>query len=148
LSGAVEIAHPALRSSDGSLSAACDGDEFVLHLPNAIDPVARQQEIDLAWSVIRTGQRTARTSVPHGDNHETRAELRARLSEAQNWRCCHCGVVMGEGGVPATFDHVIPRAHGGSGHWRNLVMACGPCNERRGTGRGRRCINIEIELGR
>ena len=30
-----------------------------------------------------------------------------------------------------TFDHVIPRAHGGETTWENVVAACSPCNLRK-----------------
>ncbi|MCM2396220.1 HNH endonuclease [Rhizobium sp. S95] len=32
-----------------------------------------------------------------------------------------------------TFDHVIPRAHGGETTWENVVAACSPCNLRKGS---------------
>jgi 5-methylcytosine-specific restriction endonuclease McrA len=32
-----------------------------------------------------------------------------------------------------TFDHVIPRAHGGVSSWTNVVAACSPCNHRKGS---------------
>jgi len=32
----------------------------------------------------------------------------------------------------ATYDHVIPRAHGGRTTWENVVIACFPCNQRKG----------------
>jgi 5-methylcytosine-specific restriction endonuclease McrA len=32
-----------------------------------------------------------------------------------------------------TFDHVIPRAHGGKSTWQNVVAACSPCNHRKGS---------------
>jgi 5-methylcytosine-specific restriction endonuclease McrA len=31
-----------------------------------------------------------------------------------------------------TFDHVIPRVHGGHTTWENIVAACSPCNLRKG----------------
>jgi 5-methylcytosine-specific restriction endonuclease McrA len=31
-----------------------------------------------------------------------------------------------------TFDHVLPRALGGTTTWSNVVTACGPCNGRKG----------------
>jgi 5-methylcytosine-specific restriction endonuclease McrA len=37
--------------------------------------------------------------------------------------CAYCG-----NPEPVTVDHVIPRAHGGSGKRWNLVPACVPCN--------------------
>lgn len=30
-----------------------------------------------------------------------------------------------------TIDHVLPRAQGGTSHWRNCVLACVPCNRRK-----------------
>jgi 5-methylcytosine-specific restriction endonuclease McrA len=32
----------------------------------------------------------------------------------------------------ATYDHVVPRAHGGATRWENIVIACVPCNQRKG----------------
>jgi 5-methylcytosine-specific restriction endonuclease McrA len=32
----------------------------------------------------------------------------------------------------ATYDHVVPRAHGGKTTWENIVIACVPCNQRKG----------------
>ncbi|NBR91533.1 MAG: HNH endonuclease [Rhodobacteraceae bacterium] len=43
--------------------------------------------------------------------------------------CCqYCGA---KGDL--TFDHVIPRAHGGITSWENVVAACSPCNLRKGS---------------
>jgi hypothetical protein len=55
--------------------------------------------------------------------------IRPALCEAQNHRCCYCGVRSDA----LTFEHVVPASHGGSSDWDNLVMACEPCNGRRGT---------------
>ncbi|MFC1691943.1 HNH endonuclease [Candidatus Latescibacterota bacterium] len=42
--------------------------------------------------------------------------------------CQYCGRTEG----PMTVDHVIPRSHGGSEAWENLVCACSSCNNRKG----------------
>lgn len=42
--------------------------------------------------------------------------------------CQYCGV---KGDM--TFDHVIPRAHGGLTTWENVVAACSPCNLYKGS---------------
>jgi 5-methylcytosine-specific restriction endonuclease McrA len=65
------------------------------------------------------------------------------LSEAQNHRCCYCGCkmrlfnryILNEilHDDAATFEHVIPRSHGGSDQWVNLVVACRQCNNNRNT---------------
>jgi len=31
----------------------------------------------------------------------------------------------------ATYDHVVPRAQGGVTNWKNVVIACSPCNQRK-----------------
>ncbi|WP_366656237.1 HNH endonuclease [Fodinicurvata sp. EGI_FJ10296] len=38
-----------------------------------------------------------------------------------------------------TFDHVIPRAHGGRTTWTNVVTACSACNLRKGSKNLREC---------
>lgn len=40
--------------------------------------------------------------------------------------------LLPEGYAWATVDHVIPQAHGGTDELENLVLACGPCNVRKG----------------
>lgn len=32
----------------------------------------------------------------------------------------------------ATYDHVLPRARGGKTDWTNIVIACVPCNQKKG----------------
>jgi 5-methylcytosine-specific restriction endonuclease McrA len=45
-------------------------------------------------------------------------------------KCQYCGnkVMRPE----ATYDHVVPRAIGGKTDWDNIVIACVPCNQRKG----------------
>jgi len=33
----------------------------------------------------------------------------------------------------ATYDHVVPRSRGGRTAWENIVIACRPCNQRKGS---------------
>ena len=42
------------------------------------------------------------------------------------FECQYCGA-----DDELTFDHVIPRAHGGETTWENVVAACSPCNLRK-----------------
>lgn len=42
------------------------------------------------------------------------------------FRCQYCG-----SSEDLTFDHLIPRAHGGRTTWDNIVTACAPCNLRK-----------------
>lgn len=32
----------------------------------------------------------------------------------------------------ATYDHVVPRSQGGTTKWENIVIACVPCNQKKG----------------
>jgi hypothetical protein len=71
--------------------------------------------------------------------------MRVCLAEAQNWRCCWCGVEC----VPesdkknsATIEHVTPRSQGGTDHWSNLAMSCNRCNQARGVRPIERFIDI------
>jgi 5-methylcytosine-specific restriction endonuclease McrA len=44
--------------------------------------------------------------------------------------CQYCGDKVPR--HEATYDHVIPRVSGGTTHWSNVVIACVPCNQRKG----------------
>jgi len=48
-----------------------------------------------------------------------------------DYTCQYCGSEFETRQL--TFDHVIPRAHGGTSTWHNVVSACGPCNHRKGS---------------
>jgi len=44
--------------------------------------------------------------------------------------CQYCGVQLSVNS--ATIDHVIPRSKGGGTTWNNVVVACHPCNRKKG----------------
>ena len=46
-------------------------------------------------------------------------------------RCQYCGCGMTK--REATYDHVVPRSLGGKMSWENIVLACRPCNQRKGS---------------
>lgn len=48
-----------------------------------------------------------------------------------NFTCQYCGQEFETRLL--TFDHVIPRHHGGISSWTNVVAACSPCNHRKGS---------------
>lgn len=65
---------------------------------------------------------------------EKHKHLRARLSEAQNHRCAYCGKTFGSKYYDrCTLEHYQARCHGGRTTWANTVVACGKCNQTRGT---------------
>jgi 5-methylcytosine-specific restriction endonuclease McrA len=45
-------------------------------------------------------------------------------------RCQYCGARVAR--ESWTYDHVVPRAQGGKTCWENVVVACMPCNQRKG----------------
>ncbi len=45
-------------------------------------------------------------------------------------RCQYCGRIVPR--HEATYDHVVPRAQGGTTRWENVVIACVPCNQKKG----------------
>ncbi len=56
-------------------------------------------------------------------------EVREYLLERDGRTCVYCGIEH----TPLQVEHVRPKASGGSNRVSNLVMACGPCNTRKGT---------------
>ncbi len=48
-----------------------------------------------------------------------------------DFRCQYCGERFDDSEL--TYDHVIPRAHGGKTSWENIVSACYDCNGRKGS---------------
>jgi 5-methylcytosine-specific restriction endonuclease McrA len=57
-----------------------------------------------------------------------------------SFTCQYCDAKRGA--PELTFDHVIPRAHGGRTSWENVVAACGACNLRKGSKLPRECNMI------
>jgi len=63
----------------------------------------------------------------HGTLHGT--EVREYLLAKFGRACVYCGTT----GVPLNIDHVHPRSRGGSDRVSNLVLACIPCNQAKGS---------------
>lgn len=60
----------------------------------------------------------------------TREEKLRRFIEAHGGRCYYCGVRVDL--KTATRDHRVPRSKGGRGDPGNIVLACAPCNRKKG----------------
>ncbi len=93
-----------------------------------LDGEARKRfEMEAAWCIHRGGRPRPIWRTP---------ELRWRLAEAQNWRCCWCFASMephGNGGARATFEHIVPLSCDGPDILENVVIACAQCNHSRGS---------------
>ena len=55
---------------------------------------------------------------------------RVNIYGRDNYACQYCGVQRPI--VELTYDHVVPRAQGGTTTWTNIVTACARCNEWKG----------------
>lgn len=55
---------------------------------------------------------------------------RENVYARDNGQCQYCGNKVTR--PEATYDHVHPRSQGGGTHWENIVIACVPCNQRKG----------------
>lgn len=56
-------------------------------------------------------------------------EVREYLLEKWERRCVYCGAEN----VPLQVEHIIPCRRGGSNRVSNLTLACGPCNQTKGS---------------
>jgi 5-methylcytosine-specific restriction endonuclease McrA len=63
--------------------------------------------------------------------------MRWRHGQRPNWS--KRGVYLRERGLCGycgtrgnTIDHIVPQSRGGESTWENTVLACGPCNNRKG----------------
>ena len=55
---------------------------------------------------------------------------RVNVATRDDFRCQYCGNKHPLGQL--NYDHVVPRSQGGRTEWENIVMACYPCNSRKG----------------
>ncbi len=67
-----------------------------------------------------------------GSHVRKRYRMRVKFSKSNVYlrdhgRCQYCNV-WGSRDV-ATYDHVIPKSQGGQTNWKNIVIACFPCNQ-------------------
>lgn len=56
-------------------------------------------------------------------------EVREYLLEKWGRKCAYCGKT----GVPLQIEHIVPKSRGGSSRISNLSLACGPCNQAKGS---------------
>jgi len=56
---------------------------------------------------------------------------RRNILERDDHTCQYCGKRLRAADL--TLDHVVPRCRGGGSTWRNLVVACFECNDRKGS---------------
>lgn len=64
---------------------------------------------------------------------------RRNILRRDNFTCQYCGITN----HPLTVDHVMPKSRGGQSVWTNVVVACKPCNLKKGN---RRLSEVGMEL--
>lgn len=134
------------RSNDGSLQAP------VLVLNASFEPL-HVTSVRRAMTLIFKGVASAEENVPDHFVHShkrrtptptvirlqeyrcvprgTRAISRKNILIRDGYTCQYCGKQMVSNEL--TLDHIIPRSKGGGSVWENLVAACYPCNNRKGS---------------
>lgn len=55
---------------------------------------------------------------------------RRHVFARDRFTCQYCG--QRSNSAELTFDHVLPRSHGGPTNWTNIVTSCVPCNQIKG----------------
>lgn len=90
----------------------------------------KRDQIDAAWAEHENRRRWV-------FKHGYAVDLRRRICEEQNWRCCYCGCRTNEndhtGWRLPTMEHIIPKRDGGPCSYENTVLACQRCNNERGS---------------
>ena len=88
-----------------------------------------QQEIHSASHTWRLPSVIALRDYVKRDQTPTFSRYNVYLRD--NFTCQYCGQEFETRLL--TFDHVVPRHHGGVSSWTNVVAACSPCNHRKGS---------------
>jgi len=87
---------------------------------------------DIIVPTVSGGFRIPEVIVLNSDGkHGRRRKIafsRKNLSKRDNGTCQYCGKTAGE----MTVEHVMPASRGGKGGWLNCVLACLPCNFKKG----------------
>lgn len=74
-------------------------------------------------SVIRVMNRVK------GVNRKSVAFSKKNILRRDNYTCQYCG----DRNHPLTVDHIVPKSRGGKTSWANVVVACKPCNLKKGS---------------
>lgn len=86
-------------------------------------------------SFTRLELRVIPERLPYPGQKRPRPKL-VKVARRQDFKCAICGLIVDitTQGRPnsGTIDHITPRARGGSDAFRNLQLACQPCNQSKG----------------
>lgn len=82
-----------------------------------------------------------------GGNYSIPSPSCTNLLKRDGNACVYCGC---KNKKSLTIDHVIPQSRGGKDTWENLVIACSPCNSKKGNSLLEECgmsFHRPIKLG-
>lgn len=89
----------------------CDG--YVVRSPST------SFQLPTVIRVLKTVKRTPRKGI---------AFSKKNILRRDNYTCQYCG----ETSSSLTVDHIMPKSRGGKTTWTNVVVACKPCNLKKG----------------
>ncbi|HEV7282021.1 MAG TPA: HNH endonuclease [Pirellulaceae bacterium] len=101
-----------------------DWEEWASLVPRSNEPAIRGVSLRLRVPEVVTLTRYDR--VPTATVSLTKRNIFKR----DRFTCQYCGIQPGKDEL--TIDHIVPRSRGGVTSWENCVLACGPCNRRKG----------------
>lgn len=73
----------------------------------------------------------AKTKAWQESTKDWKARVRKEIRARDGHCCFYCAYPFSDE-FPATLEHLLPIAAGGSDHVSNLVLACDPCNKKVG----------------
>ena len=115
--GTVSVARAVIMSIKGTVTVEELYGDRVLHSARTEFPVP---------SVIRR-----RSYINVRQRREASGMRRTRIYMRDKFRCQYCGEKKAASEL--TLDHILPRSRGGDNSPVNIVTACVPCNNRKGS---------------
>ncbi len=106
----------------------------------------RAEELDSAGYFVRTPSTSYQLptvirvlKMVRRNRKKGLAFSKKNILRRDNYTCQYCGTSNN----PLTVDHVVPKSRGGETNWTNIVVACKPCNLRKGD---RTPLEMDMEL--
>jgi 5-methylcytosine-specific restriction endonuclease McrA len=94
-----------------------------------VDIVAQYDAVVRAVSIVMQVPSIVRHRSAAKRRPTTVKFSRSNIYARDDYRCQYCGIACTVDEL--TYDHVIPRSHGGRTTWENIVSCCYACNRRK-----------------
>ena len=91
-----------------------ESDGYVVRSPNSAFP------LPVVIRILKSVKRHHRRTI---------AFSKKNILRRDNYTCQYCG----DKEQALTVDHILPKSRGGGSNWTNVVVACKPCNLRKGS---------------